>query len=275
MKPTLNKLLTYLKYNFYLPEDVSISKTYKKYFELVYFYDKIEHFDNLQICTNVKARGTNLGIYTPEKIDKEYNLLHWYTGSTNELRHYNSEESRKGRVTKIQVLKPPFSYYLLHKYFEDIIATCLDEIGVDYVSNMVFKVSPDWQFEADFVVRLDDRMLIIEAKTRLSELTIRDALEKKVARMRERFGDTFNNYPFDYVICAQFADERMGFVEHFMTKVAKSPNEQFNNVWSYDFYIGEGEPKQFNQVRCISEPSILKLKNKLAEICKNDAITCN
>lgn len=270
MKPSLNKLLTYLKYNFYLPEDLNISKAYKKYFELVYLYDKIDHIDKFQICTNARARGTNLGIYTPEKIDKEYNLLHWFTGSIDELRHYNSVEARKtSRVTKIQVLKPPFSYYLLNKYFEDIIATCLDEIGVDYVSNMVFKVSPDRQFEADFIVRLKDRMLIIEAKTRLSETTIRDAIEQKVVRMRECFGDTFHNYSFDYVICAQFADERLGLIEHFMTKVSKSPNAQFNNVWSYDFYIGEGKPKQVNQVRCISEPSIKRLKNKLAEICKN------
>ena len=268
MKPALNRLLTYLKYNFYLPEDLSISKMHKKYFELVYFYDKIEHVDNLQICTNAKARGTNLGIYTPEKIDKEYNLLHWYTGSIDELQYYNSEESRKpGRVTKIQVLKPPFSYYLLHKYFEDILASCLEEIGVDYLSNVQFKFSQDRQFEADFIVKLADRILIIEAKTRLSETTIRDALEKKVVRMRECFGDTFNNYPFDYVVCAQFADERLGLIEHFMTRVSKLQNEQFNNVWSYDFYIGEGKPKQVNHIRCISEPSIQKLKRKLAEIC--------
>lgn len=269
MKPALNKLLTYLKFNFYLPEDLSISQLYKKYFELVYFYDKIEHVDNLQICTNAKARGTNLGIYTPEKIDQEYNLLHWYTGSTDKLQHYNSVESRKpGRVTKIQVLKPPYSYYLLHKYFEDIVANCLDEIGVEYLSNVLFKVSPERQLEADFIVRLDDRILIIEAKTRLSETTIRDAIEKKVVRMRECFGDTFNNYSFDYVICAQFADENLGLIEHFMTRVSKSKNAQFNNVWSYDCYIGEGKPKQINQVRCISEPNIQKLKRKLAEICK-------
>ena len=269
MNPSLNKLLTYLKCNFYLPEDFSISRMHKKYFELVYFYDKIERVDNLQICTNAKSKGTNLGIYTPEKKDKAYNLLHWYTGSTDELRHYNSEGSWKpGKATKIQVLKPPYNYYLLHKYFEDVMATCLDEIGVEYVKNVIFKLTPDQQSEADFIVKLEDKLLILEAKTRLSETTIKDALDKKVTRMRERFGDTFNNYPFEYVICAQFADERLGFIEHFMTKVAKSPNKQYNNLWSYDFYIGEGELGCVNQVRCISEPNIQKLKKKLVEICK-------
>lgn len=268
MNPSLNKILTNLRCNFYLPEDFSISHTYSKYFELVHFYNKIDHIDNLQVCTNTKTKGTNLGIYTPQKIENQYNLLHWYTTGFEQLEHYNSEEKKSvNTISKIKVLKPPYNYYLLHSYFEDVIAAFLNAIGVTYVRNVEFRYGSSLSFEADFIVRLDHKILVIEAKTRLSEVTIKDALEKKVAVMRDKFGDTFMDYPISYLVCAQFSDASLGLMEHYVTKIRKELRPSFNNLYAYDFYIGESAQGKINAVRCIAEPDLKRLQKKLNDIC--------
>lgn len=268
LSPSLNKILTNLRCNFYLPEDFSISRSYNKYFELVHFYNKIDHIDNLQVCTNTKTKGTNLGIYTPQKIENQYNLLHWYTTGLEQLEHYNSEEKKRvNTISKIKVLKPPYNYYLLHSYFEDVIAAFLNAIGVTYVRNVEFQYGSAQSFEADFIVRLDHKILVIEAKTRLSEITIKDALEKKVAVMRDKFGDTFMDYPISYLVCAQFSEESLGLMEHYVTRITKESRPSFNNLFAYDFYIGESAQGKINAVRCIAEPDLGRLQRKLIDIC--------
>jgi len=266
LTPSFNKILTNLKYNFYLSEDVVISNKYKKYFELANFYSKIKHIENLQICTNAKARGTNLGLYTPEKIGNEYNLLHWYSKS-EQLEHYDSEEKKRANdISKVNILKPPYNYYLLHTYFEDVISAFLDEIGVEYIKNVIFQYGGSKEFEADFIIKLDHKALIIEAKTKLSEITIQDALEKKISIMKDVFNDTFGDYPIDYLICSQFSEPNLGLMEQYVLKLHKEIRPAFNDLYAYDFYFGEDNKD--GKVRCIAEPDLKKLKRKILELCQ-------
>ena len=266
MRPSFNKLLTQLKSNFYLTEDVAISKNLKKYFESVYFYDKIDHIKNLQVCTSTKTKGTNLGIYTPEKIESQYNLLHWYI-DTGHIEHYVSVEKKDVNISKIKILKPPYNYYFLHRYFEDAIDTFLRQLDVTFLKNIKFQYGDNQAFEVDFIIKHNDHIIVIEAKTRLSEVTIKDALEKKVAVMKDIFGETLGNYPINYVVCSQFSDSSLGMIEYYITKLKKVYRPQFNNLIAYDFLIGDSESGIDNCVRCISDPDLKKLKIKISEIC--------
>jgi len=136
-EPDFCQLISQIKCNYYLPFHCAIAEKYKKLFDSVRLYEEIEDFDGVQIFTDTGDGEHNLGLYTDPKKGTHYHLRHWYNQTIDgKVMHFTSEEDPLViKTNEIYALKPTYSYYFMHKYFEDVLNRILTDLHYEFYEN--------------------------------------------------------------------------------------------------------------------------------------------
>ena len=263
-EPTFCQMISQIKCNYYLPSQCTIDEKYKCLFDTVQLYEKIDDFDGIHIFTNTGEGEHDLGLYTNPKRGKHYHLRHWYKQTVNgNIEHYTSEATPSAeRPNVIYALKPRYSYYFMHKYFEDVLKCILTDLDYEFSDNCEY-VSPQQDnatiCEADFIVKRPDKIIIIEAKTCLSNETLTDTINNKVKVMSEMFGNMFPGVRFEYLLVSQLSSNELGPVDYFINADAKKKLNDYNGMSSYEFEINVNSESGVS-LKCISHPDLNRLK---------------
>ena len=267
-KNSFVKLLGNLECNFYLKDDNLICNKYSHYFERVISHDSLKHVQNTHIYTNSHVADTNtvLGIYTPEKIGDNFHLLHWISNKENDNKceHYHGDNPKSYDIKSVYALKPEYSFYFVRKYYEDILDTILSELNCSYILNRSFESAVN--HEVDAIILCDNKIVIIEAKTRLSAKTIEDAI-KKTRHLHPVWKETFPDVKVEYITIAQFSDNLDKTIDYFLPDKTRK-TDFYTGLFRYRFNI---KMQQFDgvEIKFISEPSYNKMRNALAKIIQS------
>lgn len=266
-EPNFCQMLSQIKCNYYLPSQCAIDEKYKCLFDTVQLYEKIEDFDGIHIFTNTGEGEHDLGLYTNPKIGKHYHLRHWYKQTDGDkIEHYTSETTPSSeRPNVIYALKPRYSYYFMHKYFEDVLKYILKDLNYEFSENCEY-VSPQQDnatiCEADFIVKRPDKITIIEAKTCLSNETLTDAINNKVKVMIKMFRSMFPGVKFEFLLVSQLSSNELGPVDYFINADAKKKLNDYNGMSSYEFDINVDMDAGVT-LKCISHPDLNTLKEMI------------
>lgn len=272
------KLLSYLCYNLYIVEEgTSIPPKYQIFFDSVVGLENIEKFENYQLYLskpNYEKKSqpkTIIGIYEKEKKDEEYNLLNWLTCETDIINSHTSNKMQKQDYKHVSALRPPYSYYFISKYYEDIFADLLAELHCCFNTNVkLWRDSDNEEFiEIDAIVRSSNgTFLYFENKTTLNRYNIENTIQK-IEAFHVYVCEKYPNVKFEYFIVAPYCNESLeeGF-RYFIYKDG-SKHEKREGV-RFPIYNFEVPIAKFENVvlHCIVEPEYDKMKAIISELIK-------
>ena len=266
-EPNFCQMISQIKCNYYLPSQCSIDEKYKCLFDTVQLYEKIEDFNGLHIFTNTGEGEHDLGLYTNPKLGTHYHLRHWYKQTDGgKIEHYTSESAPSSEHPNvIYALKPWYSYYFMHKYFEDVLKCILKDLNCEFSDNCEY-ISPQQDnatiCEADFIIKRPNKITIIEAKTCLSNETLTDAINNKVKVMSEMFRSMFPGVQFEFLLVSQLSSNELGPVDYFINADAKKKLNDYNGMCSYEFEVNVDSGAGV-LLKCISHPDLNMLKEMI------------
>lgn len=270
----LNKLLSYLTNNLYLMRE--IPSKYNLFFEENIRIHGLK-IDQLDIFVpNHKADvKTALGIYSNPKIGDNYNLTSWVErvddSGNGKIKHTVFESSvGKSRDFKVvKTLKPEIGFYFLHKYFEDLLLKVLTDSKIENIGNVeVYAKGESKTFaEFDFLIKKKNKIVFVEAKTKLSADYIRKQI-KNIDKFMQKLGPIKGSVEF--VLIGAYSDSNC---EDYKFFIDQKPKVDYNkkrkglNTTPYDFYVPLPKYPGMN-LRCIAEPEYDKLKKIIESICQ-------
>ena len=268
----LNRLLTYLKNNFYI-DNAEIVEKFKDYFSTVVTLDKLDHLDGYQFLVSTNTgEETALGIYSEKKAGTSYNLLHWLNHEDeNKMRHYRKEVPDKRNKKQISSLKPEICYYFLEKYFEDLVEGILKTNDYKYIPNLVLHDNKIKGVEIDSLVQVGNKFYYIEEKTKLTRFYIEDFL-KKSSEMIKRFDKLLSkNIDIEFILLSSFSDSTVKDYQYFIDESPAS-NDGYNTsregINCIPYYFAVPIPdREGRKITCISEPEYTKLQELIVKIC--------
>lgn len=266
----LNKLLCNLKHNLYIDRIVPIKADYQCFFEEFIVLKNLNDLSNFNFfLPDENVEKELLGIYTEQKIGKKYNLLHYLKHKDERYTEgfVNSEPQKKEKL-KVHILKAELSFYLVEKYYEDLIEDLLKELNLDFVSNVELCINGIPKAEFDFVIFKDNKFFFLEAKTTLTKDNIYDTSKKYNNNIEYLKQITNTNLQdFTFILLGFLSDQNIDNYRHFFTdQTYNTPREEFA-VTPYKFkvpFFGH----QGLAMECIAEPELLKLKEFIKETCQ-------
>lgn len=265
-----NKLLCNLKHNLYIDRNVPIKADYKCFFQEFIILKNLNDLSNFNFfLPDENVEKELLGIYTEQKIGKKYNLLHYLKHKDDKHTEgfVNSEPQKKEKL-KVHILKAELSFYLVEKYYEDLIEDLLKELKLDFVSNVELCINGVSKAEFDFVIFKDNKFYFLEAKTTLTKDIVYDTSKKYSDNIEYLKQITNTNLQdFTFILLGFLSDQNIDNYRHFFTdQTYNTPREEFA-VTPYKFklpFFGH----QDLALECIAEPELLKLKEFIKEICQ-------
>lgn len=265
-----NKLLCNLKHNLYIDRIVPIKVDYQCFFEEFIVLKNLNDLSNFNFfLPDEKVEKELLGIYTEQKIGKKYNLLHYFKHKDDRFTEgfVNSEPQKKEKL-KVHILKAELSFYLVEKYYEDLIEDLLTELNLDFVSNVELCINGESKAEFDFVIFKDNKFYFLEAKTTLTKDNVYDT-SKKYNNNIEYLKQITNTdlQDFAFILLGFLSDQNIDSYRHFFADQAYNTKREEFAVTPYKFKVPFfGHPGL--ALECIAEPELLKLKEFIKEICQ-------
>jgi len=261
----LNRLLSHLKKNLYIENGHYIPEKYNNFFRAFTYVEKLKHLDDLEFFIPQSSDDSGaLAVYTNKKIDKNYNLLHWLEHISNEkLNHYPGPDKSIKPKTSISVLKPEISFYILEKYFEDIVEKILNKLELDFISNVVIKSDKNTLFEIDFIVFHKNKIFLIEAKTKMNKDNIYEFSRnssKILKGFRESLDDNFN---MDFVLISNFSDRNVDNYQYFAMDSMERKEGFGTTSYNFELPISNSINKM---IRCVAEPENKVLEERIRDI---------
>ncbi|RAI88066.1 nuclease-related domain-containing protein [Algoriphagus yeomjeoni] len=270
----LNQLLSHLKNNFYIKDKEKINKKFVKFFNDVVILEKLDFLTNYSFLMSSNYQDeTALGVYSNERPEKSYNLLHWlnHNGETK-INHFRSHAPNEIKKTIIHTLKPAICYYFLEKYFEDLFQKLLENNNYTFLANQKLYEKGQQFCEIDFLVRTEKKFYYIETKTKLSKFYIDDFL-KKTSKMIKKFRPmTDNSIEIEYFLIGGYSDNNVDEYQYFITNNGKNTDEIYNvprpNLNTKPYFFTVPVPDQEGkQITCIAEPEYNNLQNLFLSLC--------
>lgn len=272
-----SRLLSHLKYNLYIPSNgPKIKKQYAEFFEDVYEIEHINGLDRFRffVSSSKEREHTLLGVYSLDKIGKNYNLLHW-ASELMDGKHYVKSGNKDALVNdvykKIFALHPDCSYYFISKYFEDRFENIVKSLGYRSLHNFnLRKIGQNESFiEIDsMVLSPSNEICFFEEKTRLTKYNIDETIQK-IVDFHTCLQKVDSNVVFNYTIVAPYCDDSVeSTYKFFIDKQQRSRKVRDGLAHKvYDFRVPIA---QFDKLflRCIVEPEYGKLKRKVKSIVK-------
>lgn len=267
-------LLSNLQKNLYI-ENTSIPTLYKKYFEEAFNISGLKHLAGyeLYLPRNNAPDSSLIGIYHTDKkpSEKHFNLVHWISShkETNKIYEFSKETPVTKNKNLVYVLKPEISFYFRHKYFEDFFESILKESKLQYISNYKVKYKSDNQeSEFDFMIKTDDKIYIIELKTKLRNEEI-SKYEKKCSRLMKEIPSLYDKV--EYVIIGALSDDNCKTYKYYIDEGQKEHpdyNIKREGVFTIPYWFEFPIESSTKKMTCIAEPSYERLKSIINEICK-------
>ncbi|KAF9659992.1 hypothetical protein HBA12_07085 [Tenacibaculum mesophilum] len=269
----LNQLLSYLKSNLYIPSNIKINNDFKPFFDEVALLNELEHLDDYEFMISQNDENkTALGIYSTTKIGTSYNLLHWLNHKTKDsTSHFRGNGIKSKKKTLVSALKPEISFYFLEKYFEDLLEKILTENKYSFLSNInLGNRQAKFSCEIDFLVKGNNKIYYIEAKTKLSKYYIEEFL-KKASKIIDLFGSMIKNkIDIEFILLAGYSDDTVKDFQFFINSEQDQENynttrEGLNSV-PYKFKVPIPD-KKAKEITCIAEPQYDNLTQLLLQVC--------
>lgn len=265
-----NKLLCNLKHNLYIDRGIEIKDEYQGFFEKFIVLKNLNDLLNFNFfLPDEDAEKELLGIYSEQKIGKKYNLLHYLKHKDEKFTEgfVNSEPQKKEKL-KVNILKAELSFYLVEKYYEDLIEELLLELNIEFISNIELTINGQSKAEFDFVIYKDDNFYFLEAKTTLNKDNVYDTSKKYNNNIEylKQIADT-NLENFSFILLGFLSDQNLDNYRHFFTDtIYNKPRDGFAVV-PYKFKMPFFGHQDLN-LECIAEPELSKLKEFIKNICQ-------
>lgn len=267
-----NKLLCNLQYNLYIDRNIKIKRNYRTFFEEFIIVNKLEELSNFKFfLPDDKKEKELLGIYSNNKIASKYNLIHYLKHKDEKhLDSFVNSNSNIKAKEKVNILKAELSFYLVEKYYEDIIEEILNDLKLDYLSNIELSIKGVVKAEFDFVIFRDNKFYFIEAKTTLSKDNVYETSKKyndNIENLKKITNCDLSNFRF--ILAGLLSNPNLDNYKHFFNlREAKynSVRRGFN-VIPYKFNMPFFNHQKL-ELECIAEPELLKLKEFIKEICQ-------
>lgn len=269
----LNQLLSYLKNNFYICDKVLIKEKFLKFFNEVVILENLDFLTEYQFLLSPEmAQETTLGIYSTEKKGDSYNLLHWINHKTiNKLDHFRKTVPTEKAKKIIYSLKPAICYYFLHKYFEDVIESILEENKYSYLANHKF-FDKGAETEIDFFVNTGKKLYYIESKTKLTKFYIEDFLKKSSSMINKLTPMTSRGIEVEFILIGGYSDGTVSDYQYFIQNSEKHEdgyNTERAELNGKPYYFTVPIPdKQGKQITCIAEPQYENLQSLILQLCQ-------
>lgn len=270
----LNNLLSHLKNNFYIAQPDIIEGKFAQFFNSVVSFDKLQYLDSYQFLMSPNfEEETALGVYSTEKINKSYNLLHWINHKgASEISHFRTQVPTTAKKMLISTLKPAICYYYLEKYFEDLVESILLSKNVKHIANRNF-YDGDVFAEVDFLVYTGTKLIYIETKTKLTKNYIDDYLKRASSMLRKVKPMLEKGVDVEFVILGAYSDPSVEDYRYFVDVSTDKNEDGYNQpregLASKPYYFNVPIPDQKGQnILCIAEPHYDKLENLIDEICQ-------
>lgn len=266
-----NKLLSNLKYNLYIDRDVEIQSNYKSFFEEFLMIRKLDELSDINLFLPDEDDSFDMiSVYSEKKIGDKYNLLHHIKHKdSSRLIRFKDSNPIEERKEKINILKSDLSFYLVEKYFEDIIEKILKDNQVDYISNVELCINKTSKAEFDFIIFKNNKFYILEAKTTLSKDNVYQTLTKfniNIELLKNISSLSVDH--FDFVLMGLLSHPNIDNYKFFLNEeVGYNTNREGFNVIPYKFQVPFFNHKGM-VLNCISEPEISKLNDYIKEICQ-------
>lgn len=265
-----NKLLSNLKQNLYIDRSINIQDAYRSFFEEFIMITKLDELSNLNLfLPDDEGDGDMIGIYTEEKIGKKYNLLHHikHKDSKSITKFVNSNPTNEKKI-KVNILKAELSFYLVEKYFEDIVEGLLKDNNVDFISNVELCINRQSKAEFDFIIFTNNEFLVLEAKTTLSRDNVYQTLKKfneNINLLKQITNSNVENFKFK--LLGLLSNSNLDNYKHFfIDKVYNSTRKDYY-VTPYKFKVPFFNHQDL-ELECIAEPELSKLNDYIKEICQ-------
>ncbi len=178
----------------------------------------------------------------------------------------NSESQKKEKL-KVHILKAELSFYLVEKYFEDLIEELLKELDFDFVSNVELCIDKNSKAEFDFVIFKENKFYFLEAKTTLTKDSVYETSKKynnNIEYLKKIANTNLNN--FSFLLLGFLSNENLDNYRHFFNDEEYNASRNGFAVIPYKFkipFFGH----QGIELECIAEPELLKLKEFINNIC--------
>ncbi|UUC45764.1 hypothetical protein [Flavobacterium cerinum] len=265
-----NKLLCNLKNNLYLDRSVDIKEDYQCFFEKFIVVKKLSDLSNFNFfLPDEDVEKELLGISSEQKIGDKYHLLHYLKHKDDRFTEgFVNSEPKKKEKSKIYILKAELSFYLVEKYYEDLIEELLQGLGVDFISNVELRVNGESKAEFDFVIFKDDKFYFLEAKTTLTKDNVYDTSKKyhnNIEYLKRIIDSDLESVKF--ILLGFLSNPNLDNYKHFFTDSSYNTRRDGFAVTPYKFKIPFfGHPNL--ELECIAEPELSKLKEFIKDICQ-------
>lgn len=265
-----NKLLSNLKQNLYIDRNINIQDPYRSFFEEFIMITKLDELSNLNLFLPDEDGDCDMiGIYTEEKIGKKYNLLHHikHKDSRSITKFVNSNPTSEKKV-KVNILKADLSFYLVEKYFEDIVEGLLEDNNIDFISNVELCINRQSKAEFDFVIFKNNEFLVLEAKTTLSKDNVYQTLKKfneNINLLKQITNSNLENFKFK--LLGLLSNSNLDNYKHFFIDTVYNSIRKDYCVTPYKFKVPFFNHQDL-ELECIAEPELSKLNDYIKEICQ-------
>lgn len=266
-----NKLLCNLKNNLYLDRSIDIEEDYQSFFEQFIIIKDLNNLTNFKFFLPDESDEKELlGIYTEQKIGSKYNLLHYLKHKDDKhTEAFVNSEPQKKEKSKVHILKAELSFYLVEKYYEDLIEELLNELDVDFVSNVELCINGTSKAEFDFVIFKDDNFYFLEAKTTLNKDNVYTTSKKYNNNIEylKRITNTKDLTNFRFILLGFLSNPNLDNYRHFFTDELYNTQREGFAVTPYKFkipFFGHSDL----ELECIAEPELSKLKEFIKDICQ-------
>lgn len=270
----LNQLLSFLNNNFYISDGNLIKEKFSKFFNSVVTFDKLKFLEEYQflMSSNIDEE-TALGIYSNEKKESSYNLLHWLNHKgPSKVDHFRNSSPTEIEKKLIYTLKPSISYYYLEKYFEDFFESILVTNQYDFFANKTLNEKGLPLCEIDFFIKTKTKFYFIETKTKLSRFYI-DEFLKTSSIMIDRFNPmNESDVEIVFILLGCYSDDNVKDFQYFIDASADKMDGNYNiareNLNCKPYYFTVPIPdKKGKKIICIAEPQYDKLQKLVLQIC--------
>jgi hypothetical protein len=264
----LNRRLSFLTKNIYLKKDaLNADDPYFIFFNEVSQVNKLKYLEDFNFFISSQNGKTALGIYTDRKIDGQtsYNLLHWGVDQEGSLKIYrNIHEPESKQLVPVLALKPEIAFYFITNYFEDLLEGIIQECTTDFIKNFHLMVNSATLGELDFVIKKENKICIIEAKTTLNKDVI-EAYQEKCFKLLNEFNHL--GIELEFYLIAAYSDKTCESYWYFLgEKEGYNIAREGLATVPYNFKIPIPKSSK-DWITCIAEPEYAKLKTTIEEIC--------
>lgn len=268
-------LLSYLENNLYIKNE-DIPDKYKLFFDPLVKFEKMDGLNGYDIFVHdIDVDSTLLGAYNKARTtdDSSYNLKHLIEQKYSNLHFWTNSSSCTKKPKKIvNVLKPEIAYFFIERFFEEFLSNILSTItsehsNVEFVSNYNTESLPHNKHEIDFIVKSDNGLFFIEAKTKLTTAYINKYIKKC-----KQWYDAFNDIPskIHFVIIGCYSDPELDVFRYSIKgdDIPDEYNKPREGLGCLPYYFKVPIMDTQKDLICFTEPSFQLLTKTMKGILK-------